>query len=106
MKLYITSDQLNELSDESYSKLSSFIFEEGVGMNELDPDLLDAGTMMDFLQRSPLVEGIHIYYLRSTEGGEWGMEMKVGEEVKKFKEKEYIDLLWEATKDLLEYTLN
>ena len=106
MKLFITSDQLSELSDESYSKLSSFIYDEGIGMSELDPDNLDAGTMMNFILRSSLVEGLHIYYLRSAEGGEWGMEVKVADEVKKYKEKEYIDILWEATKDLLEFSLN
>lgn len=106
MKPYITSDQLNELSDESYSKLAAFVCDEGVGADELDAEDLDTSTLMNFIHCSGLVEGFHIYYLRSEEGGEWGMEVKLAEDVAKYKEKEYIDLLWQAVKELLEQNLN
>lgn len=105
MRLTITSEQLEELSDEAYSRLTSYLYEEGGSFNELDADDVDTGTMLDIIQRSVLVEAIHIYFLKSQEGGEWGLEMKTGNGVKQYKEKEYVDVLWGALKEVLDHSV-
>lgn len=106
MRLTITTDQLEELSDEAFTRLTGYVFESGDGFNELSAGDVDTGTILNLIQRSPLVEAVHIYFLKSQEGGEWGLEMKTVNGVRQYKEKEYVDVLWEALKTVLDQSVS
>lgn len=106
MRLTITADQLKELSDDAFARLTGYIYESGDSFSELSADDIEMGTMLSLIERSSLVEAVHIYFLKSQEGGEWGLEMKTVNGIKQYKEKECVDALWEALKAVLDQSVS
>jgi hypothetical protein len=80
-----------------------FVFGSGEEtFQDLDIFDVDINILTQFLSASPDVEGMHVFFIKTQEGGEWGLEIKAQGEARTYKSNEMVDVLWDAVCGILD----
>ena len=102
MRYHITDQQLKSLDSKAYTDLVYFVFGSGEEtFQDLDIFDVDINILTQFLSASPDVEGMHVFFIKTQEGGEWGLEIKAQGEARTYKSNELVDVLWDAVCGIL-----